>query len=65
MTPRGLIWYNGIVKKEIFIKYTGTTEGFEDYYGELLCDGKVITEYYYDPGRYIKVFKTRKLFNGK
>ena len=33
------------------IKYTGTTEGFEHYYGEIIYKGKVLCEYYGVPRR--------------
>ncbi len=49
----------------ISVKYIGNTPGFEDYYGVIMIDGKIITLYYYDARRYTKLYTTRRLFDGK
>lgn len=51
------------------IKFTGTTIGFEHYYGEILHNGKVVTEYYYKPTPHSRFgrgyFRTRQKFGGQ
>ena len=49
----------------IKVKYTGTTEYFEYYYGDIFNNENFATSYYYRPSRYYGEFKTRKTFNNK
>ena len=46
------------------IKFTGTTEHFEYYYGEILYRGFVISKYYFSPKRTGGKYRTReKIYN--
>ena len=45
---------------QFIIKTTGTTEGFEHYYGDIIFNNKVIDSWYYKPSRNVGIYIARK-----